>query len=435
MLSPPLPAEAAPESSQNTRLSALQAEVDELKAAQQRQAPAEPLSFAALLNPDISAAIDYITSYSKEANNWNFTLRNVEIVVQSEVDHLARATIVLNGETELAPTERLDPLEHSHIGVEEAVIETTSLPWGLQLRGGQFFADFTRLGKVHGHDLPFVDRPLSLESGIGGETIARGFELSWLPPIPHYIRLTGGIVDNIGAETPGTGLLHESEEEAEHDGHDHGNAALYKESDRRSLRMLTAYARAATLVELGSNTVLRLGTDYAQSVHNNSRAPMRRIATADAVVQWQPNPARDDQFEAGAEALWTEQRGYVADDILDEAVNGERFRNNPAHTSMAGGYAYAQYRFGKKWTPGVRVDYTRANRYELADEYLQPFQQDIWTYSTYLTLNLSELNRLRFQVNYVNSDRPLGAQRGQNDLQAFFQWTVFLGGHKHGFTP
>lgn len=388
-------------------------------------------------NPDISAAIDFITSWSGQANQWNFTLRNVEITLQGEVDHFARGVIVLNGETELSARENLDPLEHANVVIEEAVIETTSLPWGLQLRAGQFFADFTRLGKLHGHDLPFVDRPLALEQGIGGEARARGFELSWLPPVPHETRLTVGLVDNIGSETPTTGVLagHDDEEHGGEGGHHHGGPALYEGGGSRSFRTLTAYARAATLFELGGNAVLRVGGDYAQTSANKHRAPTRRIASGDAVVQWRPDPARPDQLEVGAEALWTEQSGYISSHLREEAENGERFASAPVRTSLAGGYGYAQYRIGRKWTPGFRVDYTSARRFGMADEELQKVTQETWAWSGYLTLQLSEFNRLRLQLSYVDSNQPLGPSGlTRNDFQAFLQWTVFLGGHKHEST-
>lgn len=374
-----------------------------------------------MFNPDISAAIDFITSYSKSANQWNFALRNVEVMIQSDVDQYAHAYIILNAETELAPTERLAPFDSARIAVEEAAIETTSLPWGLQLKAGQFFADFTRLGKVHSHDLPFVDRPLSLDAVIGGEAVARGFELNWLPPAAHYFRLTGGLVDNIGAELPITGRLKHDEDE---------EAAAFADRVNRPFRSLMGYARAATLLEIGQKGVLHLGTDYAQSSTNKTTSTRRQIASADAKLEWQPDPAKYDRFEVGAETLWTKQSGRFSEEA-DEATRVTPYDSASAY----GGYLYAQYRFGKQWEPGVRVDYTRASQFCLSDESLDRFTTDTWTYSTYLTFNLSEFNRLRLQVNYVNASNEIVPGKGRSDLQAFFQWTVILGAHKHPFMP
>ena len=66
---------------------------------------------------------------------------------QANVDQLAHAYVVFNAESELDPWTKTDPFSEVSLGVEEAAIETTALPYGLQIKAGQYFADFTRLGK------------------------------------------------------------------------------------------------------------------------------------------------------------------------------------------------------------------------------------------------------------------------------------------------
>ena len=403
----------------------LRSDVDELKTSQ-RQVK------SGVFNPDISAAVDFITSYSGKANNVNFTLRDAEVMLQSNVDQYARAYLVFNAETELAPTESLGIFDKASLGVEEAAIQTTALPWGLQLKAGQFFADFTRLDKVHSHDLPFVDRPRSLTDIIGGEDAARGFELNWLVPIPHYLRLTGGVVDNIGADLPITSTLQNPDGSL-------NDANAFRDKANRPFQGLMGYGRAATLVDLGCGKVLHLGADYAKG----SEGIRRQIASADAKLEWQPDPAKYDMFETGGEFLWTKQSGQLSDNTLWQNPPDDRFFDQPTgSTSAAGGYVYAQYRFGKLWQPGVRVDYTHSNSFQLLDcdndsdaDGLGKITNNVWTYSAYLTLNLSEFNRLRLQLNYVNGSEDIVPGKGRNDIQAFFQWTVILGAHKHDFAP
>lgn len=402
-------------SGSSSEMEQLRSDVEELKTAQ-RQVK------SGLFNPDISAAVDFITSYSGKANNWNFTLRNVELMVQSNVDQYAKAYIVLNAGSELVPTVRNDIFSDVSPSVEEAAIVTTNLPWGLQLKGGEFFADFTRLGKVHDHDLPFVDRPTSLDQVIGGETRSRGFELNWVPSISHYLRVTGGLVDNIGAGLPITSVLRNPDGTL--------GDSVFADRPNRPFKSLMEYGRLATLLELSQGAVLHLGADYAQS----SQGTRRKIASADAKLEWQPNPAKYDLFETGAELFWTKQVGRFTQAAIFDSSTGS--------ASAAGGYLYAQYRFGKLWQPGVRIDYTRTSTFQLLDcnndgdaEGLDRFNNHISTYSTYLTLNLSEFNRLRLQLSYLNSSEEIVPGKGHNDLQAFFQWTVILGAHKHDFAP
>jgi hypothetical protein len=406
-------AAAAPEA--GAGLQELQKDVEELKTAQRQVR-------TGLFNPDISAAADFITSYSRLNNNVNFTMRDIELMLQSNIDQVGRAYIVLNAGTDLDPINKTSIFGDVSVGVEEAAIATTALPYGLVLKGGEFFADFTRLGKVHTHDRPFVDGPSSVQNIIGGETKSRGFELSWLPPSGHYLRLTAGLVDNIGADMPANGkltLLNGTQESA------------YADRLNRPLQSLMGYGRAATLFEIGKGAVLHVGADYAQS----SQSTKRQIATADVKLEWQPNPASYDMFEAGGEVLWTKESGRLATDAY--------FGGNPFATSSAsGGYVYAQYRIGKAWAPGIRVDYTQTQAFDQLDlngggiaDSVERQTSKIWTYSAYLTYWASEFNRFRLQVNYVDSDQPLATGKGRNDWQIFLQWTAIMGAHKHDFMP
>ncbi len=210
------------------------------------------------------------------------------------------------------------------------------------MKGGLFFADFTRLGKVHSHELPFTDRPLSLDSIIGGEDKARGLEFSWIPPIGHYVPFTAGAVDGIGADVPITSKL------AMLDG-DTGDA--FGRSDRRTFGDILYYGRAATIFELGQQVNLNLGGNYARGRDRGER----EIASGDFKVAWTPQPDSYDLFELSGEYLWSRNRGALSGDAL--FANGRTSGTASAH----GGYVYAQYKFGKNWQPGVRFDYLHSD--------------------------------------------------------------------------
>ena len=88
------------------------------------------------------------------------------------------------------------------LGVEEAALQTTSLPWNLELKAGRFFAEFGKLSYIHDHELPFVNRPLALDQYIGGESRTDGAQLNWLLPMPHYVSLTTGFGVGFGGDSP-----------------------------------------------------------------------------------------------------------------------------------------------------------------------------------------------------------------------------------------
>lgn len=397
------------------QLDTLQQTVDGLQAQSRQVRPN-------LQNPALSAAVDAIGSYSDAGQNLNFRPRDVELMIQANADPFAKAYIVLNAESELEPAEKSDPFSEATVGMEEAAIQTTCLPGGWSLKAGAFFADFTRLGGVHSHDLPFVDRPASLEQIIGGEDKARGMELSWLPPGDHYLRLTAGAADDLGAESPVNNTL------ATADG---GEASVFASDENRALDTLTCYGRVATLLELGPSAVLHLGADGSRGGQESTRT----MASADFKLEWKPHPGANRLLEVAGEWLTSKYEGTLSEEALFEGgpVN--------ASTRASGGYVYAQYRLSPLWQPGIRLDITRPESYEQVDadedgvaDGIARSDATLRTYSAYLTAYLSEFNRLRLQANYLDSDQEV-ADGHDHDTQIFLQWSVVLGAHKHDFMP
>ena len=70
-----------------------------------------------------------------------FNARNTELAFDGAVDPYFEgfANIVF----------KLDNDNETEVEVEEAFMQTTSLPFNLQLKGGQFFAAFGRLNPTH----------------------------------------------------------------------------------------------------------------------------------------------------------------------------------------------------------------------------------------------------------------------------------------------
>jgi len=85
-------------------------------------------------------------------------MRALELNAAASVDPFAKAYAVI--------TPRLIPPRARQPSVSRAALQTTSLPWNLELKAGRFFGEFGRLGYIHDHELPFVNRPLVLDEYI-----------------------------------------------------------------------------------------------------------------------------------------------------------------------------------------------------------------------------------------------------------------------------
>jgi len=72
-------------------------------------------------------------------------------------------------------------------GIEEAWIETTRLPGGLQLRGGRFASQIGYLNQQHPHADDFAERPLLYRAFFGGHWNDDGLRLNWTAPTPFYL--------------------------------------------------------------------------------------------------------------------------------------------------------------------------------------------------------------------------------------------------------
>ncbi len=100
-------------------------------------------------------------------------------------------------------------------GIEEAWIETTRLPAGLQARAGRFASQIGYLNPQHPHADDFVERPLLYRGFFGGHWNDDGLRLNWTAPTPFYLmfgaeafrgkRLVEGVASP--ARTPGVATL------------------------------------------------------------------------------------------------------------------------------------------------------------------------------------------------------------------------------------
>ncbi|HZE13779.1 MAG TPA: hypothetical protein VE086_08480, partial [Chthoniobacterales bacterium] len=88
-------------------------------------------------------ALDHLEVGDHDPQQRGFNARNAEIALDGAVDPYFEgfANIVL----------KLDNNNETEIELEEAFLQTTNLPFGLQVKGGQFFDAFGRLNATHPH--------------------------------------------------------------------------------------------------------------------------------------------------------------------------------------------------------------------------------------------------------------------------------------------
>ncbi len=377
---PPAPAVAVEAQPPSNREEELKKEVTEnIMRRIQPSLVAANKTFPSQFNPAIGFIVDTVGSYSDKERG-NFEFRSGEIGISAAVDPFVRGYAIING-------------TQDGVEVEEAAIQTTSLPYNLSLKGGRFFADFGRLSKFHDHDLPFVNRPIVLDKYVGGESQADGVEASWLAPMSQYLLLTAGTYNKVGAEND-----------------------RVDNTVPRDYSQFTYLGRAFTFLSLSDANSIDLGASYAYTPEVKQDDGARRALTGfDVTYRYAPlSQAAYRGLVWGTEVLYNQE---------DRPIGGFPETENPntplvfRGRNAVGLYSYVEPRVTRRYYPGFLFEYVQD---------IDHAQGDTIAYSPYLTVWASEFQRIRLQ--YTRLEAP-----GQHDNEFFLQWTVILGSHVHSF--
>lgn len=380
----PLPGRA--QDAAEERLKALEERLEKLEAA-----PAKTSLSA--FNPAMGMAID--TTYRQTRDRGTFQLRGAELNLAAPVDPYLKAWSIINANS-------------GGVGLEEAVLETTALPYNLTFRAGRLFADFGRMGRFHAHELPVIDRPRSLTTFIGGETQADGLEASYLLPTDTFVNATFGMYNKIGGEN--------------------SRAA---NDPPRALSHFTYLGRLATTLELGEDHQVDLGLSSAWTPKRHVTENMATTTSGNVVgevtkkntwrtlngvnmtYRWQPAAGGLYKgFLWGTEVLQNNERTYGLN-VGDDNLPKDRVKSY-------GGYSFVQLNLGRHWRPTLMYDISQA---------LDAPRTNTNTLTLALTYDVTEFQKVRAAFSQETNSLP---GSWHNDVVGL-QWTAVFGRHVHGF--
>jgi uncharacterized membrane-anchored protein YhcB (DUF1043 family) len=380
----------------------LNQKVDQVIEAQKKVRPSE-------FNPAIGLVGETIFSYrsgpsdqtgSDRPGGFDVFQRSIELNIAAAVDPFAKGYAVINASADSATGE-------ATMGVEEAALQTTSLPWNLELKAGRFFAEFGKLSYIHDHELPFVNRPLALEQYIGGESRTDGAQLNWLLPIPHYVSLTTGFGVGFGGDSP-----------------------LNNPGTFRHLSGFNYYGRLSTYFDLTPDIQLETGLSGLINPSTDDRGGVlvqpnsstltekeRRVAGFDLKLSYVP--LRNNQFQRfdwGTEVLYSDSRFLFDPDGI--AGNGDEFFGDVGSLGL---YSYVTYKWHRQWSAGFLFDWVQSP---------QNHDAETFAYSPYITWALSHWNQLRLQYTHTDHNAVSGLK---SDDAVYLQWAWIIGAHSHGW--
>ena len=336
-----------------------------------------------------------------------FNLREVEIMFAADVDPYFKAWTVVG-------------VSEHDIELEEAVVLTTALPLGLQLKAGRFLSDINRQNASHPHDWNFADAPLIHELLLGDHGLnERGVQASWLAPTPFFLMLgfeaLQGRNENLFAY-----LADEENPLAEH----------------RGPRLFLGWAKLAPM--LRGPHAFQVGVFAGRGVHQE--AHLGPEGNADPGSHWLDG----HQWLAGADFVYrytpatayghrwlTLEGGY----LYREKDIGLIAHNNPERAPVIGNRATARqdgfyvqgaYGFLPRWRLGLRGEMVGLVNEERSPSGSSEAHDASTRLSAMVDWTLTEFSRLRFQVNHGLYETHDGREPA---TEAFLQAVFSLGAH------
>jgi len=366
---------------------------------------------SALSNPNISLVLDtfvYSSNLTEEElenrsipgfttegleNRKGFSLEAAELFLFAPVDPYFNLYATI-------------PVTEEGVELEEAFFVTTSLPHGLQAKGGKFKSSFGRINSQHPHAWDFADIPLPYRAFMGGEgVIEKGAQVTFFPALPFYTLL--------GAEV----LQGENE-------------ILFGEDAKSGPHAYTFFAKAS--FDLTDDSTILFGpsvmtgkTKTGSIEEDTEFEGDSRLYGFELTYKWKPSRGRN--FTVQSEYLYRTQEGDLSafdengDALLDE--DGEAVVDT-LKRAQDGAYIQAVYGWDR-WRLGARYDVLDLfkDEYQLSGEE-QDFDGKPWRGTGMLEFHPTEFSRIKLQYNHDKS-----ARNEETNHEWWLQFIMGIGAH------
>jgi hypothetical protein len=302
---------------------------------------------------------------------------------------------------------KIEPGGETGVELEEAYVLTTSLPYNLQVKAGQFVTDFGRQNPQHPHAWAFVDQPLILNRVFGPEGLrSQGLRLSWLLPTSFYTEAMVTVANSDGE----TAWSFRNPQSAEfHNG---------RVVDRpvKGLSDMLIAPRLTTSFDLTSTQTIVLGASGAFGPNNSGESARTRIYGVDAYWKWKPEAAQAGFPFLSLQAEALTRRYEAAERSFDESPD---IILAPGLIKDRGGYAQILYGIKPRIVAGLRGDWSTRD----GGLFLMAAQANRFRLSPNFTWYPTEFSKFRVQYNY--DDRE-GFDTAHS---LWFQFEFLLGAH------
>lgn len=349
---------------------------------------------ASASNPGISVVLNgnYFTSSRDPAR-----ARIPGFALSDDAGLLSRGLSL--GESEITLAANVDPFFSANLtasfsgdnrlSIEEAYVQTSSLPGGITAKAGRFFSAVGYLNERHSHNWSFIDMPLPYRALLGNQYGDDGIQVRWLTPAPIFLEFGAELYR--GDAFPAANDLKNGA----------GTAAAFIHAGN-DINDASSWLAALSYIKTHANDRVT-GADTFNGTDG--------LAIASLVYKWAPGGNLADRN------LTLSGEYFV--DRQDGAFDGVRLKRD-----QSGWYAQGVYQFAKGWSVGLR--YANLNAGDVALALTGTTADGLGrrpnALSVLLERDTSEFARLRAQYTHEASD-----QRPMDELS--LQYTILYGPH------
>ena len=311
-----------------------------------------------------------------------FFPQEIELSLFGQIDPYARAEVRFEASQEQRG-------QNINVSLAEANLTLMALPFGTQAKLGQMRVRFGLTNQIHDHDLPFIDRPDVLTQFFGQDgLVEKGGEATWVPPLPFFLELLGGVFNGDNETAFGLG----------------------------SIKNPLVTGRVRTFFDLEELGAIQFGMSVANGLQPDRLNNL--ILGWDAKYKYVPPDWPHPLLTVAGELLYQiRQVGSTVPGASTETLN------------RVGWYLFGEvqpvkFGFWSRFAPGFRYDWT---------EYpTSPGHQ--WAVEPYLSFMPTEFLRFRVGYKHTHGNTPgcctntgVGSARIKDEI--FFQSTFILGAH------
>lgn len=297
--------------------------------------------------PQIGVVADTVYTYTSsredEEGNNRLSVREVEVMVGSDIDPYSRLDVTA------AFSDEEDTV------LEEAYLTRSGLPFDATARLGKFKPKFGKILLDHRYMLETVDEPLVIEHYFGVEGLSKS-----------------GLDVTVPVELPWS-MTHQATVGVLEGGNGEGGTAFGE-----TKRAPALYSRLRNYLDVTDTTGLEFGVSHMIGAGRDEPGFDAQILAADLTLT--------QQLGVTQQLKWQ-----------NEVFNLNRRKTFDADGNLWGAYGLLDYKFHPRWSTGLRYDYA-----ELVDnpsEYPHDFDEGK---TGYLTFYQSEFARWRLQYNHRN---------------------------------